>query len=81
MLATETLSLVIPEGYSLHTKNTAKVLLPLDNGTFLNPIQEFNRDLSVACINIWSKDLNRRKEVKWTWRAKKANESRPEKKF
>ncbi|KAI6036241.1 N2,N2-dimethylguanosine tRNA methyltransferase [Pisolithus microcarpus] len=30
-----------------------------------NPVQEFNRDLSVACIRVWSEMINREKEVKW----------------
>ncbi|KZT67746.1 N2,N2-dimethylguanosine tRNA methyltransferase [Daedalea quercina L-15889] len=57
--------IVIPEGYTLHTENTARVLLPPENQAFLNPVQEFNRDLSVACIRTWSELLNEEKEAKW----------------
>ena len=55
----------IPEGYALHTENTSFILLPTENEAFLNPVQEFNRDLSVACIRVWSEELNKVKEAKW----------------
>jgi tRNA (guanine26-N2/guanine27-N2)-dimethyltransferase len=55
----------IPEGYVLHTENTSHILLPTENEAFLNPVQEFNRDLSVACIRVWSEELNKVKEAKW----------------
>ena len=56
---------MIPEGYTLHTENTSHILLPTENEAFLNPVQEFNRDLSVACIKVWSEELNKVKEAKW----------------
>jgi len=55
----------VPPGFTLHSENTTHILLPSDNGAFLNPVQEFNRDLSVACIRVWSEEWNRAKEVKW----------------
>jgi N2,N2-dimethylguanosine tRNA methyltransferase len=63
--ASESRPITVPEGYTLHRENTSHVILPNDNGAFLNPVQEFNRDLSVACIRIWSEELNRTKEAKW----------------
>jgi len=54
----------IPSGFRLYSENTSHILLSSDEA-FLNPVQEFNRDLSVACIRIWSEDLNRMKEEKW----------------
>lgn len=59
------LAITVPDGFSLHTENTSHILLPNDNGAFLNPVQEFNRDLSVACIRVWSEELDRAKEAKW----------------
>jgi tRNA (guanine26-N2/guanine27-N2)-dimethyltransferase len=53
----------IPDGFRLHTENTSHILLSA-NEAFLNPVQEFNRDLSIACIRTWSEDLNRAKEEK-----------------
>ncbi|XP_006458094.1 hypothetical protein AGABI2DRAFT_183183 [Agaricus bisporus var. bisporus H97] len=54
----------IPDGFRLHTENTSHILLSA-NEAFLNPVQEFNRDLSIACIRTWSDDLNKVKEEKW----------------
>ncbi|KAH6918541.1 guanine-N2--methyltransferase [Coprinopsis sp. MPI-PUGE-AT-0042] len=61
----------VPEGYRLHTENTTKLLLE-ENAAFLNPVQEFNRDLSIATIRTWSEELNRTKEELW----KKAQEKK-----
>ena len=70
----------VPPGFTLHTENTTRILLPSDNGAFLNPVQEFNRDLSVACIRVWSEEWNRAKEAKWrTAQEKKAK--KPEKRL
>lgn len=54
----------VPPGFRLYTENTSHILLSSDEA-FLNPVQEFNRDLSVACIRVWSEELNRMKEGKW----------------
>lgn len=58
-------SLTVPDGFTLHTENTSYILLPSNNEAFLNPVQEFNRDLSVAVISVWSEELNRTKEERW----------------
>ena len=57
--------ITVPEGFTLHTENTSLILLPSSNEAFLNPVQEFNRDTSVACIRVWSEELNKAKEAKW----------------
>lgn len=67
-------SITIPEGYKLHTENTSHILLPSTNDAFLNPIQEFNRDLSVACIRTWSQQLDQAKKAKWEKRKAKHQE-------
>jgi len=54
----------VPDGFKLHTENTSNILLSA-NEAFLNPVQEFNRDLSVACIRVWSEETNRVKEERW----------------
>lgn len=56
---------IVPDGYKLHTENTSRILLPDDNGAFLNPVQEFNRDLSVACIRTWGDVMNEEKKRKF----------------
>jgi hypothetical protein len=58
-------SITVPEGFTLHTENTSHILLPSNNEAFLNPVQEFNRDLSVAAIRVWSEELNKKKEERW----------------
>ncbi|KIP09582.1 hypothetical protein PHLGIDRAFT_126174 [Phlebiopsis gigantea 11061_1 CR5-6] len=57
--------LIVPDGYTLHSENTSHILLPSDNGAFLNPVQEFNRDLSVACIRVWGEQMDETKKLKW----------------
>ncbi|KAK1236530.1 RNA methyltransferase tRNA(m5U54)methyltransferase [Marasmius sp. AFHP31] len=54
----------VPEGFKLYTENNSHILLS-SNEAFLNPVQEFNRDLSVACINVWSEELNKGMEARW----------------
>ena len=57
-------AIVVPENYTLHKENSAYLLLPSENGAFLNTIQEFNRDLSVACIRTWTERYNREKAAR-----------------
>ncbi|KAJ4000743.1 N2 N2-dimethylguanosine tRNA methyltransferase [Lentinula boryana] len=54
-------SFPVPDGFRLHTENSAHILIS-ENEAFLNPVQEFNRDLSVACIRTWSEELNELKQ-------------------
>ena len=54
----------IPDGFRLHTENTSHILLSSDEA-FLNPVQEFNRDLSVACIRVWSEEMDSVKKARW----------------
>ncbi|KAJ6596931.1 tRNA methyltransferase [Mycena vulgaris] len=56
--------ITIPDGFKLHTENTSHILLS-SNEAFLNPVQEFNRDTSVACIRVWSEELHNSKKEKW----------------
>ena len=34
------------------------------NEAFLNPVQEFNRDLSIACIRTWSEMREKERQAK-----------------
>ncbi|KAL0946857.1 hypothetical protein HGRIS_013024 [Hohenbuehelia grisea] len=63
-MATDT-PIVVPDGFRLHTENTSHILLPSTKEAFLNPVQEFNRDISVACIRTWSDELSKVQEAKW----------------
>ncbi|KAG9083521.1 RNA methyltransferase tRNA(m5U54)methyltransferase [Ceratobasidium sp. UAMH 11750] len=70
----------IPPGYTLHTENSARILLPSETTTFLNPIQEFNRDLSVACIRTWGKRWDEARRVRWEGAKDRAKDGKGRKK-
>src|SRR2546427_10146076 len=40
--------------YTVVTEGKASILFPKTNEVFYNPVQEFNRDLSIAVIRTWS---------------------------
>ena len=69
----------VPEGFTLHSENTARILLPSNNEAFLNPIQEFNRDISVACITVWSEEREREKEKRWKQKLDNASRKKSKK--
>ncbi|KAF8197457.1 N2,N2-dimethylguanosine tRNA methyltransferase [Pholiota molesta] len=75
-MATNVAGIDIPDGMRLHTENTSHILLDA-NEAFLNPVQEFNRDMSIACIRVWSEELNKVKEERWRKsEERKANQKR-----
>ena len=45
---------VVPAGLVPYTEQSTTILLPDDNTAFLNPIQQFNRDLSVLGIKTFA---------------------------
>lgn len=59
----------VPDNYRLTKENSANILVPIsetsDNKAFINPIQEFNRDLSVAAIRVWSEIVRAEKSAKF----------------
>lgn len=72
--------IVVPKGFRLHTENSAHLLLPDSNDAFLNPVQEFNRDLSVACIQVWGEQQEEQKKQRWLRnQEKQAAKETPEK--
>ena len=66
----------VPSGFRLHTENTSHILLSSDEA-FLNPVQEFNRDLSVACITVWSEEMDSAKQARWKKVQEKKAEHKP----
>lgn len=58
----------IPDTHRPHTERTTTILVPKENTAFLNPVQEYNRDLSVAVIRAWNE--LRKEELEARWRAK-----------
>ncbi|KZV90233.1 N2,N2-dimethylguanosine tRNA methyltransferase, partial [Exidia glandulosa HHB12029] len=75
-----TRSIVVPDGFTLHVENSASILLPQRTDAFINPIQEFNRDLSVACISVWADEYNRAKQQKLQAKQEKRAHQQPRKK-
>jgi tRNA (guanine26-N2/guanine27-N2)-dimethyltransferase len=66
IMAQSSASKPIPEGFQPHTERGATILMPASApDAFINPIQEFNRDLSVACIKQWS--VLRESELRAKW--------------
>ena len=59
----------IPDTHSEHSEGTTTILVPKDAGAFLNPVQEFNRDLSVAVIRAWNELRKEELEGRWTSRS------------
>lgn len=44
----------VPAGYKAHTESSTTILVPESNTAFLNPVQQYNRDLSIAVIRAWN---------------------------
>jgi len=44
----------VPAGYKAHTESSTTILVPDSNTAFLNPVQQYNRDLSIAVIRSWN---------------------------
>ncbi|KZO95855.1 N2,N2-dimethylguanosine tRNA methyltransferase [Calocera viscosa TUFC12733] len=63
----------IPPNHTLHLESTTHILLkPTD--AFLNPAQEFNRDISVAVIRTWSEVYAEEKRERWAGKRKRREE-------
>ncbi|KAG2180271.1 hypothetical protein INT43_004060 [Umbelopsis isabellina] len=65
--------------YNPVTEGKATILFPKNNEVFYNPVQEFNRDMSIAAITTWSKiyfqEKQERIEKKRQNKAKRAAEA------
>lgn len=44
----------VPDGFKPHTESSTTILVPKGNTAFLNPVQQYNRDLSIAVIRAWN---------------------------
>lgn len=60
-----TMSAATPEiditQYNTVTEGQATILFPKKNEVFYNPVQQFNRDMSIAAIRTWSEIYNQEK--------------------
>ncbi|WWC89490.1 N2,N2-dimethylguanosine tRNA methyltransferase [Kwoniella dendrophila CBS 6074] len=54
----------IPQGHTTHTESTTTIFLPKE-GAFLNPVQHYNRDMSVAVIRSWNELRKEELETKF----------------
>ena len=54
-----------PDTHREHSEGTTTILVPKDAGAFLNPVQEYNRDLSVAVIRAWNELRKEELEARW----------------
>ncbi|GAA5912975.1 hypothetical protein JCM6882_008888 [Rhodosporidiobolus microsporus] len=63
----------VPEGFVVHTESTTSILFAAPPSSssdgpapvFLNPVQEYNRDLSVVAIRTWGAIWGREKSARW----------------
>ena len=61
------------DGFLVQRENSARILIPEEAAAFFNPVQEFNRDLSVAAIRVWAERAERVKEARWRERGARAD--------
>lgn len=72
----------IPAGFQPHHERAATILIPHDApDAFINPIQEYNRDLSVACIKQWAAEREAGLRGKWLDKLEKGGAAGREKRF
>ncbi|SPO47310.1 related to N2,N2-dimethylguanosine tRNA methyltransferase [Moesziomyces antarcticus] len=50
---------------SAFRENSATIVMPSAEAAFLNPVQEFNRDLSTLAIRTWSEQLDAEKKARF----------------
>ncbi|KAL8280543.1 hypothetical protein RQP46_007191 [Phenoliferia psychrophenolica] len=60
----------VPAGFVVHTESTTSILFasPTSSGpapVFLNPVQEYNRDLSIVAIRTWSEQRQKERAALW----------------
>ena len=53
-----------PQGFKKVTEGKATILFPDTNEVFYNPIQEFNRDISIAAIRTWDQIFQEERRAK-----------------
>lgn len=66
----------VPNGFKVHTESSTSILFASKSTSavapvFLNPVQEYNRDLSILAIRTWSEQRQQEKELAWQTSVKK----------
>lgn len=64
----------IPDTHRPHTESTTTILVPKENTAFLNPVQQYNRDLSISVIRAWNELRKEEAEARWRKRQERAAE-------
>lgn len=67
----------IPDTHRPHTERCTTILVPKDDSAFLNPVQEYNRDLSVSVIRAWNEERKEKLEARWRDRLAKGKGRKP----
>lgn len=70
-----------PEGYIVHREASTEILVR-DAGAktvFINPIQEFNRDISIVALTAWAKLVDREKRESFVRRRSKQQANKKQK--
>lgn len=70
--ATNTSSEIDISQYNTVTEGQATILFPKKNEVFYNPVQQFNRDMSIAAIRTWSEIFNQEKTDRMQKKLEKA---------
>ncbi|PWY98732.1 N2,N2-dimethylguanosine tRNA methyltransferase [Testicularia cyperi] len=58
--------ITLADNESAFRENSATIVMPSAEAAFLNPVQEFNRDLSILAIRTWSERLDAEKKARYT---------------
>ncbi|KAJ2304147.1 RNA methyltransferase tRNA(m5U54)methyltransferase, partial [Coemansia sp. Cherry 401B] len=64
------------EDYDTVSEGRATILFPRNNEVFYNPVQQFNRDMSIAAIKAW-RDMTAEAKLERFERSKKPGKTRP----
>ncbi|SPO36332.1 related to N2,N2-dimethylguanosine tRNA methyltransferase [Pseudozyma flocculosa] len=67
--------ITLAEDESAFRENSATIVMPSAEAAFLNPVQEFNRDLSILAIRTWSERLDAEKRNRFLQSHAKAKAS------
>ncbi len=57
--------ITLADNESAFRENSATIVMPSAEAAFLNPVQEFNRDLSTLAIRTWSERLDAEKKARF----------------
>lgn len=68
----------VPEGFKPHTESSTTILVPKGNTAFLNPVQQYNRDLSIAVIRAWNEMRKEEARAKYEAKSNKKGKKQPQ---